>query len=617
MRLEAPESLAEEAAALLRPCGEGRLTIAEAVPIAQEGISAQPHRLKLGLTALAKVQHKGMPVGPKAFALLLAGCVLAGEEFRCAAKEISKALLRAAQQCGLCLGVLLQPSLLDFCAEHLGCCRQELMSLPEAMSVQLAARAACQAGSSRARRHGCVLMKGQKVLSVGCNRDLRLVSGRSFPVHAELDALLRLPTPAMAAGSRCVVVELDDFGIGFCDAHPCKGGCRQALQRFLVEEVLHTTGAYDRPQELQPVASNPHVISNSLRFLLRSGGLQHPLPPTLTEACYSAEKSPEAVLQLLLDVESAEAGVSELWALLHYLLPELFTSMMDFKAWFASPFKGSGINEFDVQLNPEQEQEVCARTQELLAPFLLQRLKSEVLGQSLPPRKEVTVTVPLSAWQESAYKDLEKRTLKLLGEGADVTNEQVSNVLMQLRKIVLHPYLFQKNYAKDADLFRTSGKVEALDRMLPKLLRFDHKVLIFSQFTSALDVLQDYLEWKKIGFVRIDGQVSYAERLARLKRFELEPVPVFLLSSRAGGLGLNLQAADTVVLFDLDWNPQNDKQAVARVHRVGQTREVRVVRLLSQSRVERHMAERCSAKLQMEQKILGAGMWGSPAADKR
>ncbi|CAE7213551.1 Smarca2 [Symbiodinium necroappetens] len=633
LRLEAPESLAEEVASMLRSSGEGRLPMFQAIQIAQKQITGANHRLELGLVALDKAQRKGLSLGPKPLAFLLAGCILAGREFRHAAKEICKALLAAAQRCKMGLGEMLQPGLLEFCCAELGVSRQEMMT-PEAESVQLAARAACQAGSSRTGRHGAVL-KGDEVLSVGCNRDIRLVSGRCFSVHAELEALLRLPTPAMATGTRCVVVELDDFGIGFCDAHPCKGGCRQALQRFSVAEVLHTTGVYDRPRVLRSVAANPGVISNSLHFLLRSGGPQHALPATLTEARYCDEKPPEAVLDLLLDVERAEKDhkrISELWALLHYLLPDLFTNMLDFKAWFASPFKGSGMNEFEVQLNPEQEQEVCAQTHALLAPFLLQRLKAEavqfLVDTSLHARRHakrsvpedpitVMVTVPLSAWQESAYRDLEKKTLKLLRESVDVTTEQVNNVLMQLRKIVLHPYLFQESYGKDADLFRTSGKVETLDRMLPKLLRFDHKVLIFSQFTSALDILQDYLEWKKIDFVRIDGQVPHTERLARLKRFEHEAVPVFLLSSRAGGLGLNLQAADTVVLFDLDWNPQNDKQAVARVHRVGQTREVRIVRLISQSRVERHMVERCSAKLQMEQKILGAGMFRQATAEQR
>jgi len=207
--------------------------------------------------------------------------------------------------------------------------------------------------------------------------------------------------------------------------------------------------------------------------------------------------------------------------------------------------------------------------------------------------------------------DLEQKTIRLLGgEDESVSSEQVNNVLMQLRKIALHPYLFQEDYENNEDLYRTSGKLEALDRILLKLLRFDHKVLIFSQFTTVLDILEAWLEWRQIEHVRLDGQVPHEQRRERMDRFQRDPkVSVFLLSARAGSLGLNLQAADTVVLFDIDWNPQNDKQAVARVHRVGQVREVRVIRLLTDSRVEQHMEQRCKEKLEMEQKIMGAGMF--------
>lgn len=336
-------------------------------------------------------------------------------------------------------------------------------------------------------------------------------------------------------------------------------------------------------------------------------------------------KNPETVLhaamaklrcrmRLLLTGTPLQNGLNELWALLHYLLPDLFTCMMDFKAWFAKPFKGQAMNEFDVQLEPEEEQQVIAQMHALLSPFLLQRLKSEALRGKLPARTEILVRTPLSAWQLSAYKDLEKRTIRLMSEDESVTSEQVNNALMQLRKIVLHPYLFQDKFARDDNIFRASGKVEALDRILPKLLRFDHKVLIFSQFTSVLDILEEFLAFRRISSVRLDGQVPQHVRAERIERFNKDPkIKVFLLSARAGGLGLNLQSADTVVLFDLDWNPQNDKQAIARAHRVGQQREVKVVRLVSDSPVERHMEARCQEKLEMEEKIMGAGMFRKQA----
>mmetsp|Transcript_24205 Transcript_24205/g.68582 ORF Transcript_24205/g.68582 Transcript_24205/m.68582 type:complete len:840 (-) Transcript_24205:231-2750(-) len=335
---------------------------------------------------------------------------------------------------------------------------------------------------------------------------------------------------------------------------------------------------------------------------------------------HTAMKQLRCRMRLLLTGTPLQNGLNELWALLHYLLPELFTQLMDFKSWFSKPFQGlPGVNEFEISLDPEQEHRVIARMHTLLAPFLLQRLKKDALGDRLPPRVELTVRVPLSAWQASAYKDLEKKTIRLMDENNAASSEQINNALMQLRKIVLHPFLFQDVVEHNENLYRTSGKLEALDRLLDKLLRFKHKVLIFSQFTSMLDILEAYLKWKGIAQVRLDGQVAHELRRERMARFQADPeVPVFLLSARAGSLGLNLQAADTVVLFDLDWNPQNDKQAVARVHRVGQTKEVRVIRLLTDAGVERHMEQRCQEKLEMEAKIMGAGMFRRQAtADQR
>lgn len=321
-------------------------------------------------------------------------------------------------------------------------------------------------------------------------------------------------------------------------------------------------------------------------------------------------------MRLLVTGTPIQNSVQELSALLHYLLPKLFTEMTDFRAWFSKPFKHMrNVNEYEVQLDKEQEQRVIAQMHALLAPFLLQRLKSEVLGERLPLRLDMAVRVPLSAWQRAAYRDLEQRILSIMGDDDNATSEQVQNALMQLRKIALHPYLFQEARGAATDLFRVSGKAECLERLLAKLLPHGHKVLIFSQFTSMLDILEELLESRGRAFVRLDGSLAQLKRQERIARFQQDPsVGVFLLSTRAGGLGLNLQAADTVVLFDLDWNPQSDKQAVARVHRVGQTREVRVIRLLTDSKIEKFMESRCQEKLEMEAKIMGAGMFRKQAS---
>mmetsp|Transcript_102422 Transcript_102422/g.285427 ORF Transcript_102422/g.285427 Transcript_102422/m.285427 type:complete len:783 (+) Transcript_102422:70-2418(+) len=391
-------------------------------------------------------------------------------------------------------------------------------------------------------------------------------------------------------------------------------------QREAELKALRSDMALGRPiaciTNYEQVYRNEWVMKGEWQVIVVDEGHRLKNPETVL---HNAMTQIRCRMRLLLTGTPLQNSVNELWALLHYLLPELFTYTVDFKKWFSRPYREiPGLNEFEVQLDPEQEQQVVERMHALLAPFLLQRLKSEVLTDRLPPRVEVTLYVPLSAWQQVAYRDFERRTIRLLADGGSVSSEQVNNAFMQLRKIVLHPYLFQEGYAQDQELYRTSGKLEALDRLLLKLLRFEHKVLIFSQFTNVLDILEAFLQWRGIASVRLDGQVPHEQRSVRIERFNTDPaLHVFLLSTRAGGLGLNLQAADTVVLFDLDWNPQNDKQAIARVHRVGQTREVRVIRLVTQSAVERHMERRCLEKLELERKVMGAGMFRRQATGEQ
>jgi ATP-dependent DNA helicase len=154
-------------------------------------------------------------------------------------------------------------------------------------------------------------------------------------------------------------------------------------------------------------------------------------------------------------------------------------------------------------------------------------------------------------------------------------------MIMQLRKAANHPYLFDwpvipgtDDYLVDASIVHASGKMMVLERLLPALFRDNHKVLLFSQFTTMLNIIQDWAEqvhdWE---CCRIDGGVNQDERQQQIKKFnEDKDVRLFLLSTRAGGLGINLTAADTVIIFDSDWNPQQDLQAQDRAHRIGQTR---------------------------------------------
>lgn len=187
---------------------------------------------------------------------------------------------------------------------------------------------------------------------------------------------------------------------------------------------------------------------------------------------------------------------------------------------------------------------------------------------------------------------------------------------MQLRKVCNHPFVFGE--VEDSvnplgtindTIWRTSGKFELLDRIFPKLFATDHRVLMFFQMTNVMDIMEDYLRYKEFVFMRLDGSTKADERQAMLKDFNApnSPYKIFLLSTRAGGLGLNLQTADTVIIFDSDWNPHQDLQAQDRAHRIGQTKEVRILRLITADSVEEKILQRAQYKLDMDGKVIQAG----------
>ena len=195
----------------------------------------------------------------------------------------------------------------------------------------------------------------------------------------------------------------------------------------------------------------------------------------------------------------------------------------------------------------------------------------------------------------------------------------MNNIAMQLRKCCNHPFLLDnvetietesgicKDMSELQSLIETSGKISFLDKMLPKLRDEGHRVLIFSQMTSMLNILEDYLRLKSFGYERIDGNVQGIERQNAIDRFNSENSKsfVFLISTKAGGVGINLTSADTVVIYDSDWNPQNDLQAMARCHRIGQKSQVSVYRLLSRKTYEMAMFERASMKLGLDRAVRG------------
>lgn len=258
----------------------------------------------------------------------------------------------------------------------------------------------------------------------------------------------------------------------------------------------------------------------------------------------------------------------------------------------------------------------------MLRPFILRRIKADV-EKSVPPKEEIKVYCPLSGMQKFWYKNLLMRETHLLQKGVTATErgeelettaktqyQQLNNLLMQLRKCLCHPFLFD-GVESDPDetpieeLVEASGKLQVLDRLLQKLQASGHRVVLFSQFTMMLDILEDYLIQRDYKFCRLDGSTNRVQRSVDIATFNAPGSPyfLFLMSTRAGGLGVNLQTADTAILYDSDWNPQSDLQAMARVHRIGQTKPVHVYRLITRGTVEERIIQRAEKKLYLDQMV--------------
>lgn len=304
-------------------------------------------------------------------------------------------------------------------------------------------------------------------------------------------------------------------------------------------------------------------------------------------------------------------NVEELWSLLHLLHPKIFNDLSDFLARFG---------EID-------NVETLAQLQELIRPFLLRRKKGEV-ETSIAAKEETIIMVELTRIQKTYYR-------ALLHESSGMLLQQITggslpsllNLMMQLRKVCNHPFLIkgaeqnivkkvEEKHGEGADedevyleaLVDASGKMILLDKLLPKLKDDGHKVLIFSQMVKVLDIVEEYLCRKDFTYERIDGGVSETDRQSAIDRFANDPdIFIFLLCTRAGGVGINLTAADTVIIFDSDWNPQNDVQAQSRCHRIGQKSKVKVYRLVTRGTYELEMLDRASKKLGLDHALLDGG----------
>ncbi|XP_057424188.1 probable ATP-dependent DNA helicase CHR12 isoform X2 [Lotus japonicus] len=321
--------------------------------------------------------------------------------------------------------------------------------------------------------------------------------------------------------------------------------------------------------------------------------------------------------RLLLTGTPIQNNLQELWSLLNFLLPNIFNSVQNFEDWFNAPF----ADRVDVSLTDEEQLLIIRRLHQVIRPFILRRKKDEV-EKCLPEKSQVILKCDMSAWQKVYYQQVTDVGRVGLDNGSG-KSKSLQNLTMQLRKCCNHPYLFVGDYDmyKRKEIVRASGKFELLDRLLPKLRRAGHRVLLFSQMTRLMDVLEIYLRLHDFKYLRLDGSTKTEERGTLLKKFNAPDSPyfMFLLSTRAGGLGLNLQTADTVIIFDSDWNPQMDQQAEDRAHRIGQKKEVRVFVLVSVGSIEEVILERAKQKMGIDAKVIQAGLFNttSTAQDRR
>ncbi|XP_022979137.1 protein CHROMATIN REMODELING 4-like isoform X1 [Cucurbita maxima] len=299
--------------------------------------------------------------------------------------------------------------------------------------------------------------------------------------------------------------------------------------------------------------------------------------------------------RVLLTGTPLQNNLGEMYNLLNFLQPASFPS----------------LSSFEEKFNDLTTAEKVEELKKLVAPHMLRRLKKDAM-QNIPPKTERMVPVELSSIQAEYYRAMLTKNYQLLRNiGKGVAQQSMLNIVMQLRKVCNHPYLIPGTEPESGSIeflhemrIKASAKLTLLHSMLKILHKEGHRVLLFSQMTKLLDILEDYLtiEFGPKTFERVDGSVSVGDRQAAITRFNQDKSRfVFLLSTRSCGLGINLATADTVIIYDSDFNPHADIQAMNRAHRIGQSNRLLVYRLVVRASVEERILQLAKKKLMLDQ----------------
>ncbi|KAI9775977.1 MAG: hypothetical protein M1839_000676 [Geoglossum umbratile] len=312
----------------------------------------------------------------------------------------------------------------------------------------------------------------------------------------------------------------------------------------------------------------------------------------------------KAPSRLLITGTPVQNSLGELSALMDFLMP------------------GVVKIEEDLVLQPDDKdtQKKLSDLHKVIEPYILRRTKKKV-ENDLPPKTEKIMRIGLSDIQLEYYKNILTRNYSALNQGSKGHKQSLLNIMMELKKISNHPFMFPSAEERllagcktRQDVLRVtiqcSGKMILLNKLLDRLKEEGHRVLIFCQMVKMLDILSDYLKLRGLQFQRLDGTISAGQRRIAIDHFNAPESNdfIFLLSTRAGGLGINLMTADTVILFDSDWNPQADLQAMARAHRIGQTKPVTVYRFTARETVEEEILERARNKRFLEYLTIQRGV---------